>query len=66
MIRVETEGRFTVERQQMRKTGNQSLSKEGLGSFRVILCLYSKTVGMAFIVITHKRSSSEIVSEKTN
>ena len=50
----------------MRKTGNQSLSKEGLGSFRVILCLYSKTVGMAFIVITHKRSSSEIVSEKTN
>ena len=50
----------------MRKTGNQSLSKEDLGSFGVILCLYSKTVGMAFIVITRKRSSSEIVSEKTS
>lgn len=50
----------------MRKTGNQSLSKEDLGSFGVILYLNSKIVGTAVIVITCKRSGSEIVSKRTN
>lgn len=36
---------------QDRKTGNQSLSKEDLGSFGVILFV-PKTVGTAVIIIT--------------